>query len=61
MLKNEADVQKLQDIIRKKFLDLPSEEIDKRANQFLEIGAFWVRFKIKQNSDSRKPLEDKPP
>lgn len=47
MLEKERDVQKLKDIIRKKFPDLQSEEIEKRANELLEVGLFLVHLNVK--------------
>ena len=52
MLENQAEVLKLQELLKKKFPELKNEEIEQRANQLMEIGVFLVRLKIKKHSDS---------
>ena len=55
MLGQEQDVQKLKDIIRKKFPELNNEEIEKISNQFMELGYFLVRLQIKKYLKPREP------
>ena len=55
MFENEADVQKLKDFIKKKFPKLSNEEIEKRANQFSELGYFLVHLPVAKQTKNNSP------
>lgn len=49
------EVQKLKDLLGKKFPKLNNEEIEKISNQFMELGYFLVRLQIKKYLKPREP------
>lgn len=56
MLENEEGVQKLKEFLKRKGLGGEEVEIEKIAQNLYELGLFLVRLKIKQHSQSTKPV-----
>ncbi len=50
MLENLDEVLKIQELLKKKFPQKNSEEIEKISLEFMELGFFWVGLQIKQHS-----------
>lgn len=69
MLENHGEVLKLQELLKKKFSQLNSEEIEKISNQLMGLGTFLVRLQVKKHTAVPAPKDkegfsqptDKPP
>lgn len=59
MLESEESVQKLKGYLKNKGFKLSDSEIDKIVQNLYELGLFLVRLKIKQHSQSTKPVNFK--
>lgn len=49
-MENQAEVLKIQELLKKRFPKLNSEEIEKNANQLVELGTFIVRLQVKKHT-----------
>ncbi len=58
MLENQAEELKLQELLKKKFPQLNTEEIEKISHQLMELGVFLVRLEIKKHSNSSLQSEN---
>ena len=59
MIGKEEDVQKLKDILRKKFPNLSNEEIEKNTIQLIELAIFLVHQRTGQHpKHTEKPKEE---
>jgi len=56
MFEHTEEVQKIKDYLKKKGLQLSESETEKIAQNLYELGLFLMRLKIKQHSQSTKPV-----
>ncbi len=69
MTLNPETTEKITSLLLKVYPNLTREELDKIAQEFYELGLFFVRLKIKQHSKPPKPqntegfeqITEKPP